>query len=114
MNNLLPSTIKYQYRFDLKGSTYGRRASIKEKRKSSPTFKDLDFLQMFPSGLSLSTEMRDKFINTLRRDCTVLESFDIMDYSLLLAVHNVSEEYRLDRGKYDVPMQTHIVDTEAM
>ena len=87
---------------------------MKEKRKNSPTFKDLDFLQMFPKGISLSLAMYDKFINTLRRDCTVLESFDIMDYSLLLAVHNVSEEYRLNNGKYNAPMETHVVDTETM
>ena len=94
---------------------------MKEKRKSSPTFKDLDFLQMFPTGLSLSPEMHDKLINTLRRDCTVLESFDIMDYSLLLAVHNVSEEYRQRKEKHDIPVETHdipvethVVDTSTM
>ncbi|KAI6658499.1 hypothetical protein LOD99_15299 [Oopsacas minuta] len=114
MNNLLPSTIKYHYKFDLKGSTYGRRASMKEKRKTSPTFKDLDFIQMFPQGLSTTPEMYSKLINTLHRDCMVLESFDIMDYSLLLAVHNVSEEFRVNRSRFDLPMESHVIDTNTM
>ena len=33
-------------------------------------------------------------MSTIERDCRVLESFDIMDYSLLLAVHNLDEAKR--------------------
>ena len=76
---------------------------MKEKRRSSPTYKDLDFIQMFPQGLSLTPDMHSKLINTLNRDCMVLESFDIMDYSMLLAVHNVSEEFRLNTAKNEPP-----------
>ena len=43
MNNLLPSSLHYHWKFDLKGSTYKRRASPAELEKKSPTFKDLDF-----------------------------------------------------------------------
>ena len=43
MNNLLPSTLKYHEKYDLKGSTYKRKAVGSELGKSSPTFKDLDF-----------------------------------------------------------------------
>ena len=43
MNNLLPSTLKYHEKYDLKGSTYKRKAVGDELGKSSPTFKDLDF-----------------------------------------------------------------------
>ena len=59
---------------------------------------------MFTQGLSLTPDMHNKLINTLNRDCMVLESFDIMDYSMLLAVHNVSEEFRLNKTKNDVPI----------
>ncbi len=43
MNNLLPSSIKLHEKYDLKGSTYKRKASPSEITKNSPTFKDLDF-----------------------------------------------------------------------
>ena len=39
MNNLLPSALKMHARFDLKGSTYKRKASRHERAKPSPTFK---------------------------------------------------------------------------
>lgn len=48
MNNLLPSELKYHWKFDLKGSTYKRRASPAELSKSSPTYKDLDFEKIHP------------------------------------------------------------------
>ena len=43
MNNLLPSTLKYHEKYDLKGSSYKRKAVGAELGKSSPTYKDLDF-----------------------------------------------------------------------
>ena len=43
MNNLLPSTLKYHEKYDLKGSSYKRKATGAELGKSSPTYKDLDF-----------------------------------------------------------------------
>ena len=55
MNNLLPSGVKMHLKFDLKGSTYKRKASKHEKEKKSPTFKDLDYLELLPEGLLLSS-----------------------------------------------------------
>merc|ERR1719209_520828 len=89
MNNLLPSGVKMHLKFDLKGSTYKRKASKREKEKKSPTFKDLDFLELLPEGLMLEPETYTALMTTMRRDCRVLESFKIMDYSLLLGIHNL-------------------------
>uniref|UniRef100_A0A1A8Q3M5 Phosphatidylinositol-4-phosphate 5-kinase, type I, gamma b n=1 Tax=Nothobranchius rachovii TaxID=451742 RepID=A0A1A8Q3M5_9TELE len=90
MNNILPCSVRMHLKFDLKGSTYKRRASKKEKEKSKPTFKDLDFLNDVPEGLILDQDTFSALVKTLQRDCLVLESFKIMDYSLLLGVHNKS------------------------
>ncbi|GBO99507.1 Phosphatidylinositol 4-phosphate 5-kinase type-1 alpha [Eumeta japonica] len=57
--------------------------------KKSPTFKDLDFMEHHPNGILLEAETYSALIKTIQRDCTVLESFKIMDYSLLVGVHNL-------------------------
>ncbi|XP_077792041.1 phosphatidylinositol 4-phosphate 5-kinase type-1 beta isoform X6 [Podarcis muralis] len=87
MNNVLPRSLKMHFNYDLKGSTYKRRASRKEREKSNPTFKDLDFLQDMHEGLYFDSETYSALMKTLQRDCRVLESFKIMDYSLLLGIH---------------------------
>uniref|UniRef100_A0A668AAF3 Phosphatidylinositol-4-phosphate 5-kinase, type I, gamma b n=1 Tax=Myripristis murdjan TaxID=586833 RepID=A0A668AAF3_9TELE len=94
MNNVLPRVVCMHLKFDLKGSTYKRRASKKEREKSKPTFKDLDFLSDVPDGLTLDQDTYSALVKTLQRDCLVLESFKIMDYSLLLGVHNQTQAER--------------------
>nr|XP_057923528.1 phosphatidylinositol 4-phosphate 5-kinase type-1 gamma-like isoform X2 [Doryrhamphus excisus] len=94
MNNILPRSVRMHLKFDLKGSTYKRRASKKEREKSKPTFKDLDFLSDVPEGLSLDQDTYNALVKTLQRDCLVLESFKIMDYSLLLGVHSKTQAER--------------------
>ncbi|XP_050987433.1 phosphatidylinositol-4-phosphate 5-kinase, type I, gamma b isoform X3 [Labeo rohita] len=94
MNNILPRVFRMHLKFDLKGSTYKRRASKKEREKSKPTFKDLDFMQDVQDGLLLDVDTYNALVKTLQRDCLVLESFKIMDYSLLLGVHNLDQAER--------------------
>ncbi|CAI8017431.1 Phosphatidylinositol 4-phosphate 5-kinase type-1 alpha [Geodia barretti] len=96
MNNLLPSTLKYHEKYDLKGSTYKRKAVGDELGKSSPTFKDLDFQEKHTEegGVHLLSDKYEILMKTLDRDCKVLESFGIMDYSLLLGIHNIDQTKR--------------------
>lgn len=71
MNNVLPRVVKMHLKFDLKGSTYKRRASKKEKEKTIPTYKDLDFIQDMPEGLLLDADTFSALVKTLQRDCLV-------------------------------------------
>ncbi|KAL0267955.1 UNVERIFIED_CONTAM: hypothetical protein PYX00_010072 [Menopon gallinae] len=91
MNNLLPSSVKLHQKYDLKGSTYKRKASKIEKAKQSPTFKDLDFMEHHPEGIFLEADTYSALVKTIQRDCRVLESFKIMDYSLLVGIHNLDQ-----------------------
>ncbi|XP_050186361.1 phosphatidylinositol 4-phosphate 5-kinase type-1 alpha isoform X2 [Myiozetetes cayanensis] len=100
MNNLLPRSVKMHLKYDLKGSTYKRRASQKERDKVFPTYKDLDFMQDVPDGLFLDSDMYNALCKTLQRDCLVLQSFKIMDYSLLVAIHNMDVAQR-EQGPAD-------------
>ncbi|XP_025163924.1 phosphatidylinositol 4-phosphate 5-kinase type-1 alpha isoform X16 [Harpegnathos saltator] len=91
MNNLLPSSVKLHQKYDLKGSTYKRKASKTERSKSSPTYKDLDFIEHHPEGIFLEADTYGALVKTIQRDCRVLESFKIMDYSLLVGIHNLDQ-----------------------
>lgn len=71
MNNILPRVVRMHYKYDLKGSTYKRRASKKEREKRSPTYKDLDFIQESPEGLLLDSDTFSALVKTLQRDCLV-------------------------------------------
>lgn len=94
MNNLLPSTVVMHQKYDLKGSTYKRKASKSERTKKSPTYKDLDFMEHHPEGIFLEADTYMALIKTIQRDCRVLESFKIMDYSLLVGIHNLDQDAR--------------------
>ncbi|XP_054461664.1 phosphatidylinositol 4-phosphate 5-kinase type-1 alpha-like [Anoplopoma fimbria] len=99
MNNLLPSAVQMHLKYDLKGSTYKRRASPKEREKSVPTYKDLDFLQDMNDGLLLEGDKYSAVCKTIQRDCLLLQSFKIMDYSLLVGIHNVNQACREQASK---------------
>ncbi|XP_047015111.1 phosphatidylinositol-4-phosphate 5-kinase, type I, alpha, a isoform X2 [Ictalurus punctatus] len=103
MNNLLPRAVPMHLKYDLKGSTYKRRASPKERMKSLPTYKDLDLMQDLPEGLLLETDHYNALCKTIQRDCLVLQSFKIMDYSLLVGIHNVDRAG--DEASMPVPDQ---------
>lgn len=46
-------------------------------------------MEIHPDGILLEADTYTALIKTIQRDCRVLESFKIMDYSLLVAVHNL-------------------------
>lgn len=115
MNNLLPSDVRMHEKYDLKGSTYKRKANKSEKSKSSPTYKDLDFMEIHPNGILLEADTYNALIRTIQRDCRVLESFKIMDYSLLVGIHNLDlalKEKQGQKGAPDRPIDENESDLE--
>ncbi|EDW85930.1 uncharacterized protein Dwil_GK22881 [Drosophila willistoni] len=119
MNNLLPSDIKMHCKYDLKGSSFRRKASKAERQKASPTFKDLDFAEHHPNGIFLETDKYNALMKTIQRDCTVLESFQIMDYSLLLGIHNLDlaakekREERIRNARAKLEKKENVNDDDA-
>ncbi len=93
------------------GSTYKRKASKKEREKNSPTFKDLDFMEMHSEGIFLQPDLHTSLMNSIQRDCRVLESFKIMDYSLLIGIHNVDLAAREKEGGPEAPEQPSSMTT---
>ncbi|KAE8783162.1 Phosphatidylinositol-4-phosphate 5-kinase 2 [Hordeum vulgare] len=84
MGNLFCSDHRIHRRYDLKGSSYGRKSNRSEEETGdATTLKDLDLNFVFRMHRSRYKELHEQ----LRRDCAFLESEGIMDYSLLVGVH---------------------------
>ena len=88
MRNVFSNHLNIHMKYDLKGSTVDREASEKEKKREKPTFKDNDFLK---DGVKIhiGEEAKAKLMETLKADVNFLTNLHVMDYSLLLGVHNV-------------------------
>ena len=89
MNNLFPPHRDIHQAFDLKGSTIGR--DLKEEdleRNPRATMKDLNWLRR---GLHLEFGLakKDIFLAQVERDVRLLQNLKIMDYSLLVGIHDM-------------------------
>ena len=48
-------------------------------------------MDLHPKGIILGPVYRKAIMDTIEKDCRVLESFNIMDFSLLLGIHNLDK-----------------------
>lgn len=51
-------------------------------------------MEQHPNGIFLEADTYNALVKTIQRDCRVLESFKIMDYSLLVGVHNLDLAFK--------------------
>ncbi|WWC57693.1 uncharacterized protein I303_100227 [Kwoniella dejecticola CBS 10117] len=95
MNNLFPPHRDIHETYDLKGSAFGREYS-EEKAKTNPkaVLKDKNWVNRNRS-LELGPEKRALLLEQLRRDMEFLKRVKVMDYSLLVGIHN------MERGNRD-------------
>lgn len=86
MASVFDTPLEVHGRFDLKGSKIGRRATPKE-RNSNGVLKDMDLLD---SGfrLQMGAERRAMLLVQIRKDVEFLKRMKIMDYSLLIGIHD--------------------------
>lgn len=87
MRNVFSNHLKTHRKFDLKGSTVDREASDREKEKDLPTFKDNDFVKE-GTKIYIGDEAKEKLLETLTADVEFLTKLHLMDYSLLLGIHD--------------------------
>ena len=100
MRNVFTSKYKIQVKYDLKGSSVDRAATNKEKEKDSPTFKDND-LKSEGRSITIGPEAKKEFMQKLTRDVEFLCSLKMMDYSLLIGVHDVEKASEEENNKKD-------------
>ncbi|QPG76235.1 hypothetical protein FOA43_003621 [Brettanomyces nanus] len=94
MNNIFPPTREIHKRFDLKGSTSGRYTNLvdgKVEGKTSLCLKDLNFLKS-NEKIHLGPQRKGSILAQIHNDVEFLQRTNIMDYSLLLGVHNLTED----------------------
>eukprot|EP00039_Didymoeca_costata_P023281 m.6566 g.6566 ORF g.6566 m.6566 type:complete len:371 (+) comp3551_c0_seq1:341-1453(+) len=84
--------------YDLKGSTVDRDASSKELEKEVPMFKDNDFITR-EKRLGLDSKTREWIIKTVTKDAEFLASQKMMDYSLLVGLHNYEDHSLFELGR---------------
>jgi len=96
MRNVFTGHLKVHKKYDLKGSTVDREASDKEKAKKEPTLKDKDFLND-GAKVRIGDEAKGQLLETLRADVEFLTKNAIMDYSLLLGIHDTKQAVEDDR-----------------
>ena len=83
----LKNVDELKYVFDLKGSTVDR--VVKGKTENSTTLKDLNFL-LIKSKIKELTKLTEstsrRLAQVMRSDIDFLKSFNLMDYSMLIAI----------------------------
>jgi 1-phosphatidylinositol-4-phosphate 5-kinase len=91
MNNLFPPHRDIHQMFDLKGSTIGRdfkEADLEHNPRA--TLKDLNWLRR-NLHLEFDAKVKQLFVDQMRRDVALLQKLKIMDYSLLVGVHDLEK-----------------------
>ena len=86
MNNLFPSHRDVHEVYDLKGSTVSREQL---SAKPSAVLKDMNWLQR-DRYVELGPQKRAQFERQLRADVSLLQRLQLMDYSLLIGLHDLS------------------------
>jgi len=94
MNNLFPPHKDIHVTFDLKGSTVGREyPEEKAQRNPRAVLKDINWINR-GMILEVGPAKGAVFIEQLRRDAEFLKSVYVMDYSLLVGIHNMQRGNR--------------------
>uniref|UniRef100_A0A8U8BH32 Phosphatidylinositol 5-phosphate 4-kinase type-2 gamma n=1 Tax=Geospiza parvula TaxID=87175 RepID=A0A8U8BH32_GEOPR len=100
MRNLFSHRLPVHRKYDLKGSLVDREASDKEKGKELPTLKDVDFLNK-NEKVFVEEEQQREFMDKLKRDVEFLVQQKLMDYSLLLGIHEVERGEQEDEEELE-------------
>ncbi|XP_037107750.1 phosphatidylinositol 5-phosphate 4-kinase type-2 gamma-like [Syngnathus acus] len=93
MRNMFSHRLHVHKKYDLKGSLVSRVATLKEKVKELPTYKDMDFMNNMQK-IYVCDEVKESVMGKLNRDIEFLVRMKIMDYSLLLGIHDVEKAER--------------------
>ncbi|KAK2862259.1 hypothetical protein Q5P01_001792 [Channa striata] len=113
MRNMFSHRLHVHRKYDLKGSLVSREASCKEKVKEVPTYKDTDFRNNMQK-VYVSNEEKASIMEKLNRDIEFLVRMRIMDYSLLLGIHDVERAERETEEEMDSSYEDEDEDEDGL
>ena len=111
MGNVFPPNRDIHQVFDLKGSTFGRFTNPEEsKNNPSCVLKDLNWIQQ-EQKICLGP-IKEKLLKTqLEKDIAFCEKENIMDYSLLIGIHDLKKgNTETFRGKSLIVLDVFLIN----
>uniref|UniRef100_A0A0X3NJJ2 1-phosphatidylinositol-5-phosphate 4-kinase n=1 Tax=Schistocephalus solidus TaxID=70667 RepID=A0A0X3NJJ2_SCHSO len=88
MRNVFSPRVTIHKKYDLKGSVVDREANEKERSKPLPTLKDNDFLNDIYK-IHIGEVAKERLLQQLNSDMAFLQDNNLMDYSVLVGIHDV-------------------------
>ncbi|KAL7674365.1 hypothetical protein ACOME3_000646 [Neoechinorhynchus agilis] len=115
LKSIFSSRLPIHEIYDIKGSTVDRFANSRERLREPPEYKDNDFVNA-GRCLYIGETAKQNLLETLKRDTEFLARLNIMDYSLVIGIHDVDaaeaaarlkeEQEMLDVNSVDDSMET--------
>jgi len=87
MSNLFVTDIPIHRKWDIKGSLEGRVVSPEERAQPGFTLRDYDWDET-EATIDISPELKKAFVEQLAQDTLFLSEQNVMDYSLLIGIHD--------------------------
>jgi len=105
MANMFNTPLEIHRRYDLKGSWVGRVTSPDE-HDSSVTLKDVDFTQA-AEVIRVGPQKKAALMTQLELDTAFLRDNGIIDYSMLVGIHEVASGTQLNLAAVESPKCKH-------
>ncbi|EAR82478.2 phosphatidylinositol 4-phosphate 5-kinase (macronuclear) [Tetrahymena thermophila SB210] len=108
MSNVFYTRKEIHERFDLKGSLYKRYS---DNPDPSVAKKDLNFLNQ-KMKVQVRPEQYHTFMEVVKKDCHFFEQNEVIDYSMLLGLHNSRREKRTTDTDILLSAQDNFIEQE--
>jgi hypothetical protein len=95
MGNMFNTPFDIHCRYDLKGSYVGRVTHGRDSLDPSIALKDVDFTQD-NQRIRVGKELKEKLVKQIESDSAFLRDNNVIDYSLLLGIHNLGASKKSD------------------
>ncbi len=89
MANAFTSSLRINEIFDLKGSKIKRKITGQLSADKLHKLKDLDFMDLYPYGIRIPTNIYQKLKIVITNDVKVLKKLNITDFSLILGIRHL-------------------------
>ncbi|XP_076832962.1 phosphatidylinositol 5-phosphate 4-kinase type-2 gamma [Brachyhypopomus gauderio] len=99
MRNMFSHRLTIHRKYDFKGTLVYGETSDKDKGDYLPMLKDIDFRNNM-QHIYISDEEKEKLLAKLNRDIEFFVRVKIIDYSLLLGIHDVERAEREEEEEY--------------